>query len=504
MTGVPARPTAVDVHQHLWPEELVDRLRARTRPPYLRGWTLHTRAEPAYDVEPADHDPRRRVELDHAAGVGLACVSLSAPLGIENLVRPEAGALLAAWHDGARRLPDHFAPWASVPMVDPDLDGLAALLADRFVGVQLPATDLASPAAWERAGDVLRVAERAGKPVFVHPGPEPVRPLAGRLPGWLAPVVGYVTQLQAAWWAWHALGGRDLFPSLRVLFAAGAGLAPVHHERHARAAAASRPDRSGRVRRDVVVRTAGARRAGAGPRRRRPRARQRPAVRRPARAAARRRGDPRDPGGEPGAGPARRGRPGAAGGGGMGAGQLSDVTLPADRAVDLRPRRGTAPPRRPAGPRPRPGGAARPRRDDRVRPRLVGAPGRLRRRPSGSTPRCTATRTSTCGCCAGRRRTTPAGTTTTSPRGRWPWSPASSSRTTSPWRPGECETRIGAGRAFSFGPEHIHRLNGAVAGSVSVHAYSPPLWRMGQYAVSDAGVLRRVSVSYADELRPLD
>jgi quercetin dioxygenase-like cupin family protein len=69
---------------------------------------------------------------------------------------------------------------------------------------------------------------------------------------------------------------------------------------------------------------------------------------------------------------------------------------------------------------------------------------------------------------------------------------------------GGVETRIGAGKAFSFGPEHIHRLNGAQAGSVSVHAYSPPLWRMGQYAVSDAGVLRRVSVSYADELRPID
>ena len=65
------------------------------------------------------------------------------------------------------------------------------------------------------------------------------------------------------------------------------------------------------------------------------------------------------------------------------------------------------------------------------------------------------------------------------------------------------ETRVAAGQAFSVGPEHIHRLNGAEAGSVSVHAYSPPLWRMGQYAVSDAGVLRRVSVSYADELRPL-
>jgi hypothetical protein len=69
---------------------------------------------------------------------------------------------------------------------------------------------------------------------------------------------------------------------------------------------------------------------------------------------------------------------------------------------------------------------------------------------------------------------------------------------------GARETRVGAGRVFSFGPDHIHRLNGAVQGSVSVHAYSPPLWRMGQYAVSDAGVLRRVSLSYADELRPID
>ncbi len=66
------------------------------------------------------------------------------------------------------------------------------------------------------------------------------------------------------------------------------------------------------------------------------------------------------------------------------------------------------------------------------------------------------------------------------------------------------ETRVGAGASFSFGPDHIHRLNGAERGTVSVHAYSPPLWRMGQYAVTDDGVLRRVSVSYADELRPID
>ena len=69
---------------------------------------------------------------------------------------------------------------------------------------------------------------------------------------------------------------------------------------------------------------------------------------------------------------------------------------------------------------------------------------------------------------------------------------------------GEPVTRVvPAGRAFAFGPDHIHRMGGAVDGSVSIHAYSPPLWRMGQYSISGAGVLRRRSVSYADELRPL-
>lgn len=65
-------------------------------------------------------------------------------------------------------------------------------------------------------------------------------------------------------------------------------------------------------------------------------------------------------------------------------------------------------------------------------------------------------------------------------------------------------TEVPAGKAYSFGPEHIHRLTGRDKGSVSIHAYSPPLWRMGQYAVSASGMLRRKSVSYADELRPLD
>ena len=34
--------------------------------------------------------------------------------------------------------------------------------------------------------------------------------------------------------------------------------------------------------------------------------------------------------------------------------------------------------------------------------------------------------------------------------------------------------------------------------------FPPPLWRMGQYAIGRNGVIRRMSVSYADELRPMD
>src|SRR5947209_475498 len=78
-------------------------------------------------------------------------------------------------------------------------------------------------------------------------------------------------------------------------------------------------------------------------------------------------------------------------------------------------------------------------------------------------------------------------------------------RESSPRIAAEPVTRVvDAGASFSFGPEHIHRLAGEDAQAVSIHAYSPPLWRLGQYSVDADGVMRRESVSYADELRPLE
>jgi hypothetical protein len=65
------------------------------------------------------------------------------------------------------------------------------------------------------------------------------------------------------------------------------------------------------------------------------------------------------------------------------------------------------------------------------------------------------------------------------------------------------EVTVPAGTCFSFGPDHIHRLTGAAGRSVSIHAYSPPLRRMGQYSIDDQGIMRRVPMGYAEELRPI-
>jgi hypothetical protein len=63
---------------------------------------------------------------------------------------------------------------------------------------------------------------------------------------------------------------------------------------------------------------------------------------------------------------------------------------------------------------------------------------------------------------------------------------------------------VAAGSSFSFAASDIHRvLHHGDAPAVTLHAYSPPLWRMGAYEVRADGALTRHSLSYAEELRPL-
>jgi Cysteine dioxygenase type I len=62
-----------------------------------------------------------------------------------------------------------------------------------------------------------------------------------------------------------------------------------------------------------------------------------------------------------------------------------------------------------------------------------------------------------------------------------------------------------AGETFGFDASLVHRMHQASGGpAVSIHAYSPPLWRMGAYVIEPDGTLRRTSISYAEELRPVE
>jgi len=216
-----------DVHQHLWPEPFVDALRARTCPPRLHDWVLETAGEPAFTVDAADHDAATRRRLDRDEGVDRAVVSLSSPLGIEWMQPEDGQPLLDAWHRGALELGEGFDVWAAVSVREPAPEAVSAALDLGCVGLQVPADAMGTPRDLDRIAVLLQVCERRDVPVLVHPGPATA---TTDLPGWWAPVVDYTTQLQAAWWAWH-VEGRRLLPALRICFVAGAGLAPLQHER---------------------------------------------------------------------------------------------------------------------------------------------------------------------------------------------------------------------------------------------------------------------------------
>lgn len=220
----------LDIHQHIWPEPLIEALRRRAAPPRLQGWTLQLAGQADYELNPADHDPAARAALVRADGLDRALVSLSSPLGIESLAVDDAEELLRAYHDGALALGDPFGAWAAAGLAQVDAAALERELDRGFVGLQLPATTLLDAAGYDRAGPLLEVLERRGLPLLVHPGP--VAPSPTGAPAWWPAVVGYVQQMHAAWYALRAIG-RIRHPRLRVCFAMLAGLAPLHGERFA-------------------------------------------------------------------------------------------------------------------------------------------------------------------------------------------------------------------------------------------------------------------------------
>jgi hypothetical protein len=173
-----------------------------------------------------------------AAGEDPILIGPSSPLGLEWLPRPEAEPLLRAYHEGVATLPRPFAAWATACLSEPSTAELVEALDAGCVGLQLPATALADAAGYQHCAPLLAVLEDRGAPLFVHPGASPApgahassgAPRDQPPPGWWPPLVDYVAQQHAAWFAFRAFG-RPAHPRLRVCFAMLAGLAPLHGER---------------------------------------------------------------------------------------------------------------------------------------------------------------------------------------------------------------------------------------------------------------------------------
>ena len=231
----------IDVHQHLWTEPLVRALAERSELPFVRdesGLTvLYLAGERPYVIDLASEAPAERAALVERDGLDRALVCLSSPLGIEWLPRPQALALIDAYHEGALALDGPFGVWGAIALDRADADDVDRALARGCIGLSLPAGALASVEAVASLSVVLERLESHGAPLLVHPGPR-LRAGAPRAAGessfgdplWWPALTGYVACMQAAWLAF-LVAGRQRHPRLRVVFSMLAGLAPLQAER---------------------------------------------------------------------------------------------------------------------------------------------------------------------------------------------------------------------------------------------------------------------------------
>ena len=225
---------AVDVHQHLWPEAVLRVLERRSGLPKARWqddcWRIELPAEPAFDVDPRDHDPDERAR---GLTVDRAVVALSSPVGLEALPARDALAVLAAWQEAATALPPELGWWAATPEAlagEGEAELAREAIAAGAAGVCLPANRLATPQQANTALPLLSAVGDAGAPVFIHPGPSTHN--GQQEPAWWSPATNYVAQQHTAWHTFHHTIRPEL-PTLRAIFAGLAGLAPLQAERTA-------------------------------------------------------------------------------------------------------------------------------------------------------------------------------------------------------------------------------------------------------------------------------
>lgn len=195
-----------DVHQHLWPEQLIEALRRRSEVPRLRGNVLEL-AEGSFDTDLVAHDLDNRLDLLDRYEIDMAVISLQPTVACEQ--QPD---LAVAYHEGIAEV---------VEAADGRLVALACgERREGFVGACVSARRVVAGIA-ELAADLAA----AGQILFVHPGYS--APPPNGAPPWWAAVVDYTAQMQAAYASWLANGD----PELPVVFAILAGGGPFQLER---------------------------------------------------------------------------------------------------------------------------------------------------------------------------------------------------------------------------------------------------------------------------------
>ena len=194
----------VDVHQHLWPAEVVERLAARGQPPCLRDGVVHIPGRAPFRLNASESDPAQRLALHDRLGIERALLSLSPTDRFDAELRE-------AWHAGIARICAESGGRLAAFAADEPRDG--------FAGVCVAASRVVAGLG-ELAG--------AGLPLFVHPDSSPPPPPGA--PAWWAGAIDYAAQMQSAYATWlerDAAGHAETV----IVFAILAGGAPLLQER---------------------------------------------------------------------------------------------------------------------------------------------------------------------------------------------------------------------------------------------------------------------------------
>jgi hypothetical protein len=197
-----------DVHQHLWPAEVLRELARRKAPPWVRDDVFQAPGRPPMPSRPSDHDLDRRLSWLDDAGIDVAVVSLSPTDGFD-------GQLQELWHEGILKMAA-----AAAGRVLPLAHGRPR---PGFGGVSV-----AADAVTAGLGGLPAELEAAGQVLFVHPGPARAAPPG--VPAWWSPALEYCIQMQRAFIAWLARDAAS-HPALPAVFAILGGGAPLLLER---------------------------------------------------------------------------------------------------------------------------------------------------------------------------------------------------------------------------------------------------------------------------------